>query len=250
MEASARRVSVVAPGAGELVGERPGRRVEILSDRDPVHVTLSRFGPGMEGADLHVHRRHSDFFYVLEGELTVRLGVEDEQVVGARRARSRGSRRWSSTASATRRTPTSATSTSTLPDRASRTTCARCATAASSPTTSTTRPRTGSSPDLRRRRRERHPDRRRRRAADRRRGDPGHARARERRAARIRPARLLLRARGRTRARRPASPGGVLDPGPAGARACGRGRLPQRHGAVVDSVNELRRPWRGAHGSA
>jgi mannose-6-phosphate isomerase-like protein (cupin superfamily) len=81
VEASARRVRVVAPGAGEVVGDRPGRRVEILSDRDPVHVTLSRFGPGMEGADLHVHQRHSDLFYVLEGELTVRLGVEDQQVV-------------------------------------------------------------------------------------------------------------------------------------------------------------------------
>jgi mannose-6-phosphate isomerase-like protein (cupin superfamily) len=80
MEASARRVSVIAPGAGEVVGDRPGRRVEILSDRDPVHVTLSRFGPGVEGADLHVHRHHSDLFYVLEGELTVRLGIEDEQV--------------------------------------------------------------------------------------------------------------------------------------------------------------------------
>lgn len=73
-------MTVVAPGGGEVVGDRPGRRVEILSDRDPVHVTLSRFGPGMEGADLHVHRHHSDLFYVLEGELTVRLGVEDRQV--------------------------------------------------------------------------------------------------------------------------------------------------------------------------
>jgi quercetin dioxygenase-like cupin family protein len=74
-------VTVIGPGGGEVVGDRPGRRVEILSDRDPVHVTLSRFGPGMEGADLHVHRHHSDLFYVLEGELTVRLGVDDEQVV-------------------------------------------------------------------------------------------------------------------------------------------------------------------------
>jgi mannose-6-phosphate isomerase-like protein (cupin superfamily) len=74
-------VTVISPGGGEVVGDRPGRRVEILSDRDPVHVTLSRFGPGMEGADLHVHRHHSDLFYVLEGELTVRLGVEDQQVV-------------------------------------------------------------------------------------------------------------------------------------------------------------------------
>jgi len=77
-------LTVIAPGAGEVVGDTPGRRVEILSDRDPVHATLSRFGPGMEGADLHVHQHHTDFFYVLEGELTVRLGVQDEQVrVGA-----------------------------------------------------------------------------------------------------------------------------------------------------------------------
>jgi mannose-6-phosphate isomerase-like protein (cupin superfamily) len=74
-------IRLVDPSGGEVVGDRPGRRVEILSDRDPVHVTLSRFAPGMEGADLHVHRRHSDLFYVLEGELTVRLGVEDRQVV-------------------------------------------------------------------------------------------------------------------------------------------------------------------------
>src|SRR4051794_17062654 len=73
-------LTVIAPGAGEVVGDKPGRRVEILSDRDPVHATLSRFGPGMEGAGLHVHHHHTDFFYVLEGELTVRLGVEDHSV--------------------------------------------------------------------------------------------------------------------------------------------------------------------------
>ena len=73
-------LTVIPPGGGEVVGDKPGRRVEILSDRDPLHATLSRFGPGMEGADLHVHHHHTDFFYVLEGELTVRLGVEDRQV--------------------------------------------------------------------------------------------------------------------------------------------------------------------------
>ena len=73
-------VTVVAPGGGEIIGDAPERRVEILSDRDPLHATVSRFGPGMEGADLHVHTEHSDLFYVLEGEVTVRLGLEDEQV--------------------------------------------------------------------------------------------------------------------------------------------------------------------------
>jgi quercetin dioxygenase-like cupin family protein len=72
---------VIAPGAGEVVGDSPDRRVEILSDHDALHATSSRFGPGRDGADLHVHRRHTDIFYVLDGELTVRLGPEDEAVV-------------------------------------------------------------------------------------------------------------------------------------------------------------------------
>jgi quercetin dioxygenase-like cupin family protein len=71
---------VVAPGAGEVVGDAPDRRVEILCDDDALHATWSRFGPRRDGADLHVHRRHSDLFYVLEGELTVRLGLEDRAV--------------------------------------------------------------------------------------------------------------------------------------------------------------------------
>ena len=72
--------NVVEAGAGEVIGDSPERRVEILSERDALHVTLSRFGPGRDGADPHIHRRHADLFYVLAGELTVRLGPEDEQV--------------------------------------------------------------------------------------------------------------------------------------------------------------------------
>jgi mannose-6-phosphate isomerase-like protein (cupin superfamily) len=71
---------VIGPGGGEIVGDSPDRRVEILCDADALHATWSRFGPGRDGADLHVHRRHSDLFYVLEGELTVRLGVEGRAV--------------------------------------------------------------------------------------------------------------------------------------------------------------------------
>ena len=72
---------VIPPGGGEVVGDSPDRRVEILSDDDALHATWSRFGPGREGAGLHVHRRHTDIFYVLAGELTVRLGPEGEGVV-------------------------------------------------------------------------------------------------------------------------------------------------------------------------
>jgi quercetin dioxygenase-like cupin family protein len=68
-------------GEGEVVGDSPDRRVEILSDHEAVNATWSRFGPGRAGADLHVHRRHTDLFYVLEGELTVMLGPAGEEVV-------------------------------------------------------------------------------------------------------------------------------------------------------------------------
>jgi quercetin dioxygenase-like cupin family protein len=73
--------TVTAPGAGEVVGDSSDRRVEILAEHDAMHATWSRFGPRRDGADLHVHRRHTDIFYVLAGELTVRLGVEDANVV-------------------------------------------------------------------------------------------------------------------------------------------------------------------------
>jgi uncharacterized cupin superfamily protein len=72
---------VIPPLGGEVVGDSPDRRVEILCDDESLNVTWSRFGPGREGADLHVHRQHTDLFYVLDGELTVRLGTADEPVV-------------------------------------------------------------------------------------------------------------------------------------------------------------------------
>jgi quercetin dioxygenase-like cupin family protein len=72
--------TVIPPAAGEVVGDAPDRRVEILCDHDALAATCSRFGPRREGADLHVHRRHTDLFYVLEGELTVRLGPAGEGV--------------------------------------------------------------------------------------------------------------------------------------------------------------------------
>jgi mannose-6-phosphate isomerase-like protein (cupin superfamily) len=75
--------TLIPPGGGEIVGDAPDRRVEILSDHDALHATWSRFGPGRDGADLHIHRRHTDLFYVLAGELAVKLGVEGEEVAVA-----------------------------------------------------------------------------------------------------------------------------------------------------------------------
>jgi mannose-6-phosphate isomerase-like protein (cupin superfamily) len=72
---------LIPSGGGEIVGDSADRRVEILSDDDTLHSTWSRFGPHREGADLHVHRHHTDMFFVLEGELTVMLGTVGQTAV-------------------------------------------------------------------------------------------------------------------------------------------------------------------------
>ena len=71
-------VTVIPAGGGEVIGDAPARRVEILSSHASLHATWSRFGPGRDGADLHVHREHTDLFFVLEGEFTLRLGPQGE----------------------------------------------------------------------------------------------------------------------------------------------------------------------------
>lgn len=71
---------VIPPNGGEVVGDAPQRRVEILSDTPGLHATWSRYGPRRRGAELHVHRRHTDLFYVLTGELTLMIGADGGEV--------------------------------------------------------------------------------------------------------------------------------------------------------------------------
>jgi quercetin dioxygenase-like cupin family protein len=65
----------------EVVGDSAERRVEILCDHERLCVTWTRFGPGRDGASAHIHRAHSDLFYVLAGELTFLVGPEREERV-------------------------------------------------------------------------------------------------------------------------------------------------------------------------
>jgi quercetin dioxygenase-like cupin family protein len=66
---------------GETITEREGRDVILLVAREETSMTWSRYGPGERGPDPHVHREHTDSFYVLEGELTFLLGPERERTV-------------------------------------------------------------------------------------------------------------------------------------------------------------------------
>jgi quercetin dioxygenase-like cupin family protein len=58
-----------------------GGRIVVKSDLDELCITESHFREARPGAGPHVHRRHADSFYVLEGELAV-LVDDEEHAVG------------------------------------------------------------------------------------------------------------------------------------------------------------------------
>ena len=62
-----------------MIGDSQERRVEILCDHDELCVTWTRFGPGRDGASPHIHRHHTDLFYVLAGELMIGLGADRQE---------------------------------------------------------------------------------------------------------------------------------------------------------------------------
>jgi quercetin dioxygenase-like cupin family protein len=65
---------------GETITDEEGRQVALLSDRPALSMTWSRFAPGQRGTDLHLHRRHTDAFYVLAGAVTFELGPDVERL--------------------------------------------------------------------------------------------------------------------------------------------------------------------------
>jgi quercetin dioxygenase-like cupin family protein len=52
------------------------RDIDILVATEGVTITRARYAAGEEVAARHVHREHTDAFYVLEGELTFEIGSE------------------------------------------------------------------------------------------------------------------------------------------------------------------------------
>ena len=71
---------LVQPGGGETISDRERRNVVILAARGDITITWSRYVAGEQGPDLHVHREHTDAFYVLEGELTFAVGPGAERI--------------------------------------------------------------------------------------------------------------------------------------------------------------------------
>jgi quercetin dioxygenase-like cupin family protein len=67
-------------GDGESIADREQRELRILADHEEISITWSRYAPGERGPEPHVHHRHSDAFYVLDGELTFALGPAGDRI--------------------------------------------------------------------------------------------------------------------------------------------------------------------------
>ena len=72
------------PGEGETVFDSERSTLRLLVELEELTVTWFRYAPGEKGPDPHVHHRHTDAFYVLEGELELRLGPGAAEVVLAK----------------------------------------------------------------------------------------------------------------------------------------------------------------------
>ena len=72
---------LLAPGEGEPITRRRERDVTIKAALGQVTVTESRYVSRERGPDPHVHWRHVDAFYVLDGEIEYMFGRENRVVV-------------------------------------------------------------------------------------------------------------------------------------------------------------------------
>src|SRR5919198_3406936 len=73
---------LLRPGEGETVVDRAERTLRILVELEQVIVTWFRYEPGEEGPEPHVHRHHTDAFYVLEGDVEFGLGPDVQRFSG------------------------------------------------------------------------------------------------------------------------------------------------------------------------
>src|SRR5262247_596593 len=71
---------LLAAEDGEAVVERPRGVVRVLFEHELLDASYARSEAGERGAGPHIHVEHVDAFYVLEGELTFRVGPELDAV--------------------------------------------------------------------------------------------------------------------------------------------------------------------------
>ena len=69
VELDVRHGIVLRPGEGEEVATADATSIKILADLEELSATLTWYGVRRKGAGPHIHKRHADSFFVLDGEL-------------------------------------------------------------------------------------------------------------------------------------------------------------------------------------
>jgi mannose-6-phosphate isomerase-like protein (cupin superfamily) len=73
--------AIIAPASGgEQLVTSPAREASILVARRDLTIIQARYAAGEPVAGPHVHYRHTDAFYVLEGELIFEIGREAQTI--------------------------------------------------------------------------------------------------------------------------------------------------------------------------
>jgi len=68
-------------GEGETVADDPAKTLRLLADLDELELTWFRYPARLKGPERHIHKQHTDAFYVLSGEVAFRVGPDPEHVV-------------------------------------------------------------------------------------------------------------------------------------------------------------------------
>jgi quercetin dioxygenase-like cupin family protein len=72
---------LLGPGEGEAVADELQKTLLLLLDHEALAVTWFRYPAHEDGPERHIHKTHTDAFYVLSGEVSFRLGPDESHVV-------------------------------------------------------------------------------------------------------------------------------------------------------------------------
>jgi quercetin dioxygenase-like cupin family protein len=81
MKLDVAQAMLLRPGEGETVADQPEKTLRLLADQDALALTWFRYAAGEDGPERHIHKEHTDAFYVLSGEVSFRLGPDETHVV-------------------------------------------------------------------------------------------------------------------------------------------------------------------------
>ena len=81
MELDVAQPRLLSVHEGEAISDTPNRELRILCDHDWLNFTWTRHAVGERGAEPHIHLHHVDAFYVLAGEMALRIGPALDRMV-------------------------------------------------------------------------------------------------------------------------------------------------------------------------